>query len=245
VITRLSTQRTRRTPRNKRSWIVFFLCVLCVLRVEKPHAQIRGVTAALTPIVERDGVAGGQTVRAALQVVLPEGFHVQSDNPRDPTLIPTVLTVTPPEGVTVTEIVFPPPVDLEQLGVDQPLAVFERAFPIGVQLTLARSVPRGELVVPAHLRYQACNDTTCFPAKTADSEWRLRIVAASTAGTPQHRDVFDRIAFGHGKSPDATARNTLSPADLGTLINPGNVPDAGGRVATLDDFVPLTGTDFG
>jgi thioredoxin:protein disulfide reductase len=202
------------------------------------RAQIRGVTATLTPIVERDGVAGGQTVRAALQVVLPEGFHVQSDNPRDPTLIPTVLTVTPPEGVTVTEIVFPAPVDLKQFGIDQPLAVFERAFPIGVQLTLARSVPRGELVLPAHLSYQACNDTTCFAPKTSDTEWRLRIVAASAAGTRQHRDVFDRIAFGHGKPP--TARNTLSPADLGNLINPGNAPDAGARVATLDDFVLRT-----
>jgi thiol:disulfide interchange protein DsbD len=218
----------------------FILCVLCVLRVEKPHAQIRGVSATLTPMVERDGVAGGQTVRAALQVVLPEGFHVQSDKPRDPTLIATVLTFNPPEGVTVTEIVFPAPVDLKQLGIDQPLAVFERAFPIGVQLTLARSVPRGELVVPAHLSYQACNDTTCFPPKTADAEWRLRIVAASAAGTRQHPDVFDRIAFGHGKPPDAAPRTTLTSADLGNLINPGDTTDANARVATLDDFIVLT-----
>ena len=42
-------------------------------------AQVRGVTATLTPLVERDGVAGGQTIRAALQVALPEGFHVQSN----------------------------------------------------------------------------------------------------------------------------------------------------------------------
>jgi thioredoxin:protein disulfide reductase len=193
-------------------------------------------------MVERDGVAGGQTVRAALQVVLPEGFHVQSDKPRDPTLIPTVLTVNPPEGVTVTEIVFPTPVDLNQLGIDQPLAVFERAFPIGVQFTVARSVPRGELVVPAHLRYQACNDTTCFAPKTADAEWRLRIVPASAAGTRQHRDVFDRIAFGHGEPPDTSARTTLSAADLRNLINPGNATVANAQVATLDDFYVLATT---
>jgi thiol:disulfide interchange protein DsbD len=213
-----------------------------LLSAADSRAQIRGVSATLTPMVERDGVAGGQTVRAALQVVLPEGFHVQSDKPRDPTLIPTVLTVNPPEGVTVTEIVFPTPVDLNQLGIDQPLAVFERAFPIGVQFTVARSVSRGELVVPAHLRYQACNDTTCFAPKTADAEWRLRIVPASAAGTRQHQDVFDRIAFGHGKPPDTPARTTLSAEDLGNLINPGNATVANAQVATLDDFYVLATT---
>jgi thiol:disulfide interchange protein DsbD len=206
---------------------------------EDPRAQIRGVTATLTPLVERDAVAGGQTVRAALQVALPEGFHVQSDAPRDPTLIPTVLTVSPPEGVTVTEIVYPPSVDLRQVGIDQPLAVFERVFPIGVQLTVPRSVTGGEIVVAARLRYQACNDTTCFAPTTADAEWRLRVAPAAARSPRQHADVFDRIAFGRGKPPAITPRNTpLNAADLGGLENPANATDAV-RASTLDDFTIL------
>jgi thioredoxin:protein disulfide reductase len=204
-----------------------------------PRAQIRGVTATLTPLVERDAVAGGQTVRAALQVALPEGFHVQSDEPRDPTLIPTVLTVSPPEGVTVTEIVYPASVDLRQVGIDQPLAVFERVFPIGVQLTLPRSVTGGEIVVAARLRYQACNDTTCFAPTTADAEWRLRVAPAAARGPRQHADVFDRIAFGRGKPPAIAPRNTpLNAADLGGLEKPAAATDAV-RASTLDDFTIL------
>jgi cytochrome c biogenesis protein CcdA/thiol-disulfide isomerase/thioredoxin len=202
-------------------------------------AQSRGVTATLTPLVERDPVASGQTVRAALQIALPEGFHVQSDRPRDPTLIPTVLTINPPEGVTVTEIVFPTPVDLKQLGTDQPLAVFERVFPIGVQLTLARSV-KGEIVVPARLRYQACNDTTCFAPKTADAEWKIRVVPANAAATRLHSDVFDGIAFGHGSPPPAAAPATAT--DLDALINPGGGAVPADRVASLDDFTTLATT---
>ena len=38
---------------------------------------------------------------------LPDGFHVQSNKPRDPLLIPTELTVDAPAGVTVEEVVFP------------------------------------------------------------------------------------------------------------------------------------------
>ena len=59
-------------------------CVLCgvafaLLTIAVGHAQVHGVPATLTPLVERDGVAGGQTIRAALRVALPEGFHVQSN----------------------------------------------------------------------------------------------------------------------------------------------------------------------
>ena len=57
-------------------------------------AQLRGVRADVTPVVEGDGVRAGTEARVALQVALPDGFHVQSNKPRDPNLIPTELQVT-------------------------------------------------------------------------------------------------------------------------------------------------------
>ena len=89
----------------------------------------------------RRGGRGGP-VRLALKVSLPEGLHTQSNKPRDATLIPTVLTIDAPAGVTVDEIVYPAAVDLKQEGLDEPLVVFEREFLIGVQVTLARRSPR-------------------------------------------------------------------------------------------------------
>src|SRR3954469_2181454 len=108
----------------RRPFLSVFIAGALWLCAGNASAQIRGVTATVSPVIEREGVAAGGTIRAALEVTLPEGFHVQSDQPRDPSLIPTVLTVTPPAGITVTEIVFPAAVDLKQAGSDQPLAVF-------------------------------------------------------------------------------------------------------------------------
>ena len=79
-------------------------------------------------------------MRVALKVSLPEGLHTQSNKPRDETLIPTELTIDPTPGVTLEEIVWPPSTDLKQAGQDQPLAVFEREFLIGVQLKMAPAV---------------------------------------------------------------------------------------------------------
>ncbi len=170
-------------------------------------AQLRGVPATLTPLVEA-GAQGGAGVRAALQVELPDGFHVQSNKPNDPSLIPTVLTIDPPPGVSVKEIVFPKPVEARVLGFDQPLAVFERSFVVGVQFVLGPQAS-GTITVPAHLRYQACNDTTCFPPKTADTQWTIAVGARP--GSDPNRAIFGRIPFGTGQAPPATAAPSSAP----------------------------------
>ncbi len=76
---------------------------------------------------------------------------------------------------------FPPAIDFKLAGQDQPLAVFEREFLIGVRLTLAPNVAQGEIVVPAHLRYQACDENLCYAPFTANVEWKLNVVAANAA----------------------------------------------------------------
>jgi DsbC/DsbD-like thiol-disulfide interchange protein len=120
-------------------------------------------------------VRAGSTVRATVRLRLPPDVHVQSNTPRDPALIPTTLTVTPPAGVTVERITYPPASDLKQPGRDQPLAVFSADVVIEARLTIAADVAVGSLTVPATLRYQGCNDQVCFPPARAPVEWILSV----------------------------------------------------------------------
>jgi thiol:disulfide interchange protein DsbD len=169
---------------------------------------MRRPKADVAALVERAALHAGSPARTALKVTLPEGLHTQSNKPRDPLFIPTELTIDAPAGVTVTEIVFPPSTDLTQAGQDQPLAVFEQTFAIGVQLSLAPSIPAGDLVVPARLRYQACDANLCYPPSNADVRWTLHIDPAATFSDGDRDPVFATIAFGKGEKPAAT----LAPA---------------------------------
>ena len=154
------------------------LAAALVLSWVSTRAQLQKPVAELTPVVEQQAIQPGQTVMVELRVELPEDIHVQSDEPRDPFLIPTILTFTPPEGVIVEEITYPPSTDFVQVGQDEPLAVFEHEFTIEVQLALDADVSPGELVVPGRFRYQACDDAVCFAPATADVEWHLHVEAA-------------------------------------------------------------------
>ena len=76
------------------------------------HAEVGRPVARLTALVTGDGVRPGATARLVLRVELPDGLHVQSHAPRDPALVPTVLTLDAPAGVTIEEISYPAGVDL-------------------------------------------------------------------------------------------------------------------------------------
>jgi thiol:disulfide interchange protein DsbD len=176
---------------------------VCACAAATGLAQTRPPRATVTTLLEGDGVAAGSSARVALKVVLPEGLHANSNKPRDESLIPTVLTVTPPEGITVAEIVYPQPSDLNQRGVPQPLSVYEREFLIGVRLDVAPGTPAGEMTVPAGFRYQACDETMCYIPVRAQVEWKLRVVPAGTRIAPANADAFKTIRFGSGESPAA------------------------------------------
>jgi cytochrome c biogenesis protein CcdA len=195
-----------------------------VLAAAAGHAQLRGVKAVVTPHVAQPAAHPGDRVRLALVVTLPEEFHVQSNAPRDPTLIPTALTVDPPAGGEVVEIVYPPPTDFRMVDVPEPLAVFPHEFALGVELALPASAAPGPLTVPGRLRYQACNDRVCFAPTTVDMAWTVSVAATGeTLGEAPAHPVFAGIAFGRGQQParpaaaDTPAAASDGPFDLSEL----------------------------
>jgi thiol:disulfide interchange protein len=195
------------------------------------QAQPARPRADVVPLVEGPARAGS-AVRVALKVTVPEGLHTQSNRPRDKALIPTTLTIDPPPGITVDEIVWPPSIDLVQAGVDKPLAVFEREFLIGATLSLPGSRTfTGNITVPAKLRYQACDANLCYQPTTAEVAWIIHEVpaSASAAPDPAHAREFASIKFGTGEKPGSPRPQALT----GVPATPQTAP---GDVAILDEF---------
>ena len=164
-------------------------------------AQLRRPEATITPFVDGVGAAGS-SIRLGLKVALPEDLHTQSNAPRDPTLIATKLTIDPVDGVTIKEIVWPPPTDFVVAGIDQPLAVFEHEFPIGVDVVLADSVARGNLTLTGRLKYQACDKSLCYAPTTTELSWPIPIGPVRVPATDVAVAAFFKaLRFGAGSKP--------------------------------------------
>jgi cytochrome c biogenesis protein CcdA len=214
----------------------FALAALVVAATVDVRAQLVGIKVDLSPVTESDVVRAGTSTRAALQIRLPDRLHVNANEPRDPLLIPLVLTVQPPEGVTVTEIVYPEPSDLESLGSALPLRVYEREFAIGVTLDLGPDLAPGEITVPAVLRYQACDETTCYPPTNVSTGWTFRVGDSPDTSAASRAAAFARIPFGRGSPPPPaeTTPPSLEPS-LESAPQPPQVWEVD-VLTRLDDF---------
>jgi hypothetical protein len=154
---------------------ITILIIAALLSAAPVAGQARRPRADVTPVVPTTEVAAGSTAVVSLKVRLPKDVHVQADKPRDPSLIATALTIEPPAGVTVERITYPPATELAQQGRREKLLVFGPEFEIEAHVAVAGSVAPGDLVIPLRLRYQACNDTMCFPPARAEAAWTLRV----------------------------------------------------------------------
>ena len=109
----------------------------------------------------------GASVEVKLPLQLREGYHVNSNMPPDPYLIPLKLSWDA-GPFTGFEIVYPKPILLKLGFWPAPVPVFTGKFELTTRFKVAPSAPPGLVNLPGKLRYQACNDRMCLPPKTID-----------------------------------------------------------------------------
>ncbi len=197
-------------------------------------AQPGRIPIELATVAAADAAHAGTTFHVAVRAQLEPGFHVNSHEPLETFLIPTVLTLDPPPGVELAGLAWPPAILLSQTGADQPLAVFEEAFAIGAALALDAALATGTYAVPGVLRYQACDETMCYLPATAPLDFSVTVVPGTQAIVPRHAEIFAGLTF------DAVAGGRPA-ADVGA---PGPRPPAeeADALAQLAGFTVLGAT---
>ena len=184
------------------------------------------------PVVETDGAHPDTTARLGLEVTLDPGFHVNSNTPLDDLLIPTVLTLDPPDGFVLAGVAFPDAILLEQVGAEDPLAVFEEEFLIGATLRVDGSLAPGIYAIPGTLRYQACNDRMCFNPTNAQIQFDLRVVPDTQTLSTVHADLFAGLTMADPAADAPAPAPAASPPILDDLS----------VLAALEDFEVLGST---
>lgn len=110
-------------------------------------------------------VKAGANVEETLNLSVREGFHVNSDKPKDEYIIPIKLTWTG-APLETRQVIYPKPAEIK-VG-DQQLTVFSGSFPIKTQFHVAEGAAKGTVTVSGKLRYQACNNEMCLRPVTVD-----------------------------------------------------------------------------
>lgn len=106
----------------------------------------------------------GASASLPLRFKLAPGHHTNSNKPSDEFLIPLKLTwdASTAAPLEIAGIEYPP-AKLEKYAFsEKPLSVYSGAFTVTTSLKAPAGAAKGQRVLNGKLRYQACNDTTCF-----------------------------------------------------------------------------------
>jgi thiol:disulfide interchange protein DsbD len=125
--------------------------------------------------VAPDKIKKGRLVRASVVMDIPPGLHVQSNKPLDRFLVATKLDVETPSGMQVGPITYPRALMKKLKFSKGMVAVYEGRSVLRFNVTVPANYSGGSGEIKGKLRFQACNDESCFPPVTREVKMWLNI----------------------------------------------------------------------
>jgi hypothetical protein len=117
----------------------------------------------------------GRTAQGSIVIDIPSGYHVNSNRPLEKFLIATQLQLETPRGVRVGPIVYPR-ARLRLLKFSKSkVSVFEGRTTMRFSVMVPRNFQGNSAELKAKLRFQSCNDDTCFPPQTREVKLWLNV----------------------------------------------------------------------
>jgi len=117
-------------------------------------------------------VTPGQTVRLYVDVTPRPKMHVYAPGAKD--YLPIVLELNSP-GVRAGKLTYPRPQDWYFEPTKEHVPVFHSPFRLTQEIAVDANAKPGTLYVTGVLKYQACDDTTCYNPVTAPVSWTVSV----------------------------------------------------------------------
>lgn len=137
--------------------------------LEEPSSLVR-LSARVTP----EPVRAGGSAEVVVTAEVAEGWHINSNKPSFDYLIPTVLSLTAPEGISIEKMRYPASIRKTFSFAESALDVYEHSIQIQTTLRLTGAMP-GEYKLEGRLTFQACDDEKCLPPAAARIEIPIRV----------------------------------------------------------------------
>ena len=184
-------------------WIVVALVVLWLpLGFEASQktanaASARPAAPGVSAELNYSALPPGQQAVLAVVVDIPQGLHAQSHTPSDVNFIRLELTPAATPGVRFFTAQYPKGQDVTYAALGK-LNVYTGRIVVYVPLQLDAKAQPGEVQLTGKVRYQLCDDTSCYPPATAAYSVISAIVAPGADVTASQSDLFkafDPTAF--------------------------------------------------
>lgn len=162
--------------------LLLAVTVLFSVGAARPQGADASSRVTFDPI-DTVNVAKGKSTPIAFTFHIKPGFHVNSHQPTEPELIPTEIRFSPPEDLVVAKIQYPAGV-LTSFPFDpnQKLSVYSGEVTVKAVVLTAPNATVGNYTVHGELKYQACDNNSCYPPKRLPVAFNVKITPGARSG---------------------------------------------------------------
>lgn len=148
-----------------------FLLLLLPATLYAQSASDVNVSGSIAP----DKIKKGRVVRGSVVLDIPRGLHVQSNKPLDKYLVPTKLDLETPSGMKVGPVTYPRALMRNLKFSKTAVSVYEGRAVLRFSVTVPANYNGSSGEIKGKLRFQACNDDSCFPPITREVKMWLNV----------------------------------------------------------------------
>lgn len=122
-------------------------------------------------------VTPGHTTPVQFTFHVKSGYHINSNHPTAPELIPTSLGFSPPPDLVIAKVQYPAG-QLTSFPFDptQELSVYSGDVTIKAVIIPSLNIAPGTYTVHGEFKYQASDNNACYPPKKLPVQFDLKVV---------------------------------------------------------------------
>jgi thiol:disulfide interchange protein DsbD len=140
-----------------------------------------------------DKVIVGSELLIAVEINIAEGWHINSDKPKDDFLVPTSVLINGNNNIEFFKVAYPPAKEYKFDFSDNPVLVWEGKIFIPVKIKFSDNSAFGSSPLVISVEYQACNNSTCLAPNTINDTLQLEIVSKQTPINQINQEIFQQL----------------------------------------------------
>jgi hypothetical protein len=123
----------------------------------------------------------GHAGTAELEFRIAQGFHINSNQPKQEYLKKTELRLDPPTDIVIDKVTYPEGEERSfPFAPEEKLSVYSGDFSIAVLIHPLKGVLPAKYAIHGRLNYQACDNAACYPPKQLPLSFEVRVVKSAS-----------------------------------------------------------------
>ncbi len=170
--------------------VFLFLCILAALSsAQSPQdSQIVRVET----YASHEHIRPGDTFQVAIVANIKKGLHINSHQPTDEVLVPTVVSFDERDDIVLAPVSYPEPVLRSFSFSGHKIPVYYGRIVMIARGKLARDIEPGATKISGCFAYQACDDKSCLMPQSVNFQIPLKIVEAAQPVKLTKHAVFEQ-----------------------------------------------------